>query len=59
MKKCKNCNALIREKDKYCRNCGNIVLSDIQIIITDIFTWLILIGIVFLIILFIASYKVE
>jgi len=59
MKKCKNCNALIRENDKYCRNCGILIQNDFNIIINNIFTGLILIGNIFLIILFIASYIVE
>jgi len=59
MKKCKNCGCLTREKDKYCRNCGIVILSDINILINNIFTGLIIIGIIFMIILFIASYLVE
>ena len=59
MKKCKNCNSLTRENDKYCRNCGIKILSDMNMLINSIFTGIILIGIVFLIILFIASYLVE
>ena len=59
MKKCKNCGSLTRENDKYCRNCGIVILSDMDILINNIFTGLILIGIIFLIILVIASYLVE
>ena len=59
MKKCKNCGSVTRETDKYCRNCGIVILSDMNILINSIFTGLILIGIIFLIILLIASYLVE
>jgi len=58
MKKCKNCEGLVRDNDKYCRNCGIVILSDMNILVNSIFIGLIWIGIVFFIILFIASYLV-
>ena len=59
MKKCKNCEYLTRDNDKYCRNCGIIILSDTNILVNSIFTGIIIIGIIFLIILLIASYLCE
>lgn len=59
MQKCKNCNAIIREDDKYCRNCGILIKGKFYAIIYNLFTVLIVIGIIFFILLFIASYIVE
>ena len=59
MKKCKNCDALIRDNDKYCRNCGIPLHGDLYILICNIFTVFIVLGIIFFVLLFIASYFVE
>lgn len=59
MKKCENCNFLTRKNDKYCRNCGVLISNDKSMLLNGIFTGFILLGIIFLILLFIASYLVE
>ena len=58
MKKCYNCKAINRNTDKYCRNCGYIMKSNIYYILINIGTIIAFIGIIFIIILFIASYFV-
>ena len=59
MKKCKNCNAIIRDDDQYCRNCGILIQSKFYTILFNLFTILMIIGIIFFVLLFIASYIVE
>jgi len=59
MKKCKNCNAIIREEDKYCRNCGVVIPSKLYNIVCDIYTVLIVLGILFFIVLIVASYIID
>ena len=59
MKRCKNCNALIRDNDRYCRNCGICIPNNFVILLLNLFTVIMVIGIIFLILLFIASYVVE
>ena len=38
MKKCKNCNAIIRDDDQYCRNCGILIQSKFYTILCNLFT---------------------
>lgn len=59
MKKCKNCNAIIRDDDQYCRNCGILIQSKFYTILCNLFTILMIIGIIFFVLIFIASYIVE
>lgn len=59
MKRCNNCNAVIRDEDKYCRNCGIYISGEVYSIMYNIFSILIVAGIVFFILLFIASYFLE
>ncbi len=58
MKKCLNCKSNIKDKDKYCRNCGCRIQSNTEYIFINIMIILISLGILFIIILFIASYLV-
>ncbi len=58
MKKCLNCEKMVREQDKYCRNCGCLLQSNENYILTNIMISLVVIGIIVLIVLFIASYLV-
>ena len=59
MKKCLNCNEVIRDKDIYCRNCGVHLKSNKSYIITNVIIVFISLGILFMIALFIASYLVS
>jgi RNA polymerase subunit RPABC4/transcription elongation factor Spt4 len=59
MKNCKNCNALIREEDNYCRNCGVNLSHKFYDVICNIYTVLIVIAIALLIILVVASYLID
>ena len=59
MTKCKNCNAIIRDDDQYCRNCGILIQSKFYTILCNLFTIFMIIGIIFFVLLFIASYIVE
>lgn len=56
MKRCFNCKGINRDTDTYCRNCGYVMKSNTYYIIVNIFTILAFIGLLFVILLFIASY---
>ena len=58
MKKCLNCDFTVREDDIYCRNCGCVLQTSKGHVFTNIITVLLVIGIIFMILLFIASYLV-
>lgn len=59
MKKCLNCKWDVRDTDTYCRNCGWYLQSNKNYIITNVITVFIILGIFFMIALFIASYIVA
>ena len=58
MKTCINCRSKVKEKDKYCRNCGCLIQSNINYIFLNIMCFVLIVGIIFLITLFIASYYI-
>ncbi len=59
MRKCLNCKNDVRDDDIYCRNCGFLIQSNRNYIIVNIFIVIMVIGIIFLIALFVASYMIE
>ena len=58
MKSCLNCNSNVRETDTYCRNCGCLIHSNKNYVLTNVFIVLIILGIIFMIALFVASYMI-
>ena len=58
MKKCLNCNSVVKEHDTYCRNCGCILKSNKNLIFTSVINVLLTITIIFMIALIFASYIV-
>ena len=58
MKKCLNCDKDVKDDDIYCRNCGCVIQSNKNYIILNIMIFILEIGIIGLIILFIASFLV-
>lgn len=58
MKKCLNCKMNNRDTDKYCRNCGVLIRSNIHYILINVLTIVFLIALIFIIVLFIVSYYV-
>ncbi len=58
MKKCLNCKSDTRDSDKYCRNCGVKVSGNAVYIVCSIMNFIIIVAIIFLIMLFVASYFV-
>lgn len=59
MQKCKNCNSLIRDNDKYCRNCGIKISSKAYVIICNIYSILLAIAIIGFAILVIVSFLID
>jgi len=59
MKKCYNCKGINRDDDKYCRNCGYLLQSNIHYILVNIGTVIAFLGLLFVIALFVASYIVD
>lgn len=59
MKKCLNCKWDVRDTDTYCRNCGSHLQSNKNYIITSVIMLFIVLGIFFMVALFIASYMVA
>ena len=59
MKECFNCNAKIKDNDKYCRNCGAKIRSNAYYILIGVFTKIVFIILIFLILLFVASYMIN
>lgn len=59
MKKCLNCKWDVRDTDKYCRNCGCLLQTNKNYIIVNVLTAFMIIGIIFMIALFIASYLIS
>lgn len=58
MKKCLNCKNINKDKDIYCRNCGTKLHDSYYYILINIATILIIIVLIFMTILFIASFIV-
>lgn len=58
MKKCVNCQSINKDTDIFCRNCGAKLHKSIYYVLINIGTILVILGIIFMIILFIASYMV-
>ena len=56
MKTCINCGNNIKDKDKYCRNCGCLIQSNVNYIFINIVNIVLIIGVILLIVLFVASY---
>ena len=59
MKECINCKAKNRDTDIYCRNCGCHLQSNKNYIITNVITVFIVLGMFFMVALFIALYMVT
>ena len=58
MKSCYNCKGTNRDTDTYCRNCGCLIQSNKNYIITNVISIFLGIGILFMILLLISSYLV-
>ena len=56
MKKCINCNNLNKDNDKYCRSCGLKIKSNSHYILINILTFLSVLLLLFVIILFVILY---
>ena len=59
MKKCLNCNWDVRDTDTYCRNCGCPLQNNKKYIVTNAIIVFVILGLIFMIALFIASYIVT
>ena len=59
MKECLNCKRVVRENDVYCRNCGCLLQSNKNYILTNIVIVLIIMMIILMIIMFITSYMLS
>ena len=58
MKKCVNCQSINKDIDTFCRNSGAKLHKSIYYVLINISTILVILGIIFMILLFIASYMV-
>lgn len=56
MKKCINCKCNVKDTDIYCRNCGCLLQSNKNYIMTNVLIIFLIFGIIFIIGLFFASY---
>ncbi len=56
MKRCINCNGINKDNDKHCRNCGYVMKSNTYYVLVNIGTTIAFIILLFVILLFIASY---
>lgn len=59
MKTCVNCKGINKDSDTFCRNCGIKLHNGIYYALINISTILVILGIIFMIILFVASYMVS
>ena len=59
MRMCYNCKRINRENDKYCRNCGLLIKNNKYYILINIGTVIVLIALIFIIVLFTASYLIH
>ena len=58
MKECINCKKVVRDSDKYCRNCGIRVLAPYQSTLINIIKVLLIIILITMIAMFIISYLI-
>lgn len=58
MKECLNCKKVVRDSDKYCRNCGIRVLKPYQNTLINITKILLIIILIIMIVMFILSYLI-
>lgn len=58
MKTCINCKNKVKDDAKYCPKCGCLIQSNVNYIFINIISFILIIGIILLIALFIASYFV-
>lgn len=58
MKECLNCKKVVRDGDKYCRNCGIRVLKPYQNTLINITKALLIIILIIMIVMFILSYLI-
>lgn len=56
MKKCLNCNSVVKTDDTFCRNCGCNLISNRKFVFTGVINVLLVIALIFMIMLIIASY---
>lgn len=56
MKICYNCKGINRDNDKFCRNCGILMKRSVYYVVINIFTVLAILVLIFVVILFVASY---
>lgn len=59
MKKCENCKNVNKKKDKYCRACGIKMHHSSYYILINITNILLILALIFMSLLFIASYLVN
>ena len=56
MKTCYNCKGINRENDIFCRNCGSLLRSNTYYVLINVGTVMAILALIFVIILFVASY---
>ena len=56
MKRCLNCNKIVKDKDNYCRNCGIEIKKNSYYILMNVITFFAIMFLVLVIALFISSY---
>lgn len=56
MRECNNCRKVIRNGDKYCRNCGIRILKPYQSVLINIVKIVLIVTLVIMIAMFIVSY---
>lgn len=58
MKECLNCKKIVRDTDKYCRNCGIKILTKIETTIINVIKTSLIIVLIITIVMFILSYLI-
>lgn len=58
MRECNNCKKIVRDSDRYCRNCGTRILKSYQQILINIVKVLLIIILVIMVLMFIISYLI-
>ena len=58
MKECINCKKVVRDSDKYCRNCGIRVLKTYQNILINITKVLLIIILIKMIVMYVKSFLI-
>lgn len=56
MKTCYNCKGINRENDTFCRNCGSLLRNNTYYVLINVGTVIAILALIFVIILFVASY---